>query len=187
MIRLLLVLMMASSFLYAQDQDEEHSELEQLKVNYELITTELASVQADLRAVARPHAKNVMGGLLLERFVSPFDYWLTMPTCEIRNIIWDIKNPEYWYALVIEPENKFRYPPIWVKFLISNNDYHFVGWNIYIDEKRKGLLDALEHYIALNLSDPDVINTIINGTPHLYRLATRNTNIDTLRKEDRIY
>ncbi len=173
--------------------NQELSESIQLTMTHcELLSTELASVKQDLNNVYRPHARNVLCRLMLQRFLAPVDMWFENPNIakEIIPGAFTSTDPERWYALYIHPEDRAKSSPIWIKFSLNyikeraGNEWYV---RLYTDRKRAGLLETLERYFTMLLDDPEYLPTMISGTPHVYRLPSMDSDPEKRKKEDLIY
>lgn len=191
MMRLMLTLMMALLVSPQENDGENFKELyDETLVQLELAETERAGLEAQLHMMGRPYAKCMLESLLLQRLITPIDKWMEAPQRSNEPLPPDHDHHDRWYVLKIATENEVRNPPIYIRFYINGLDCFGYNnrWRDYLKIKRTGILDTLERYLTLNMSeDVTMEETIIYGQPHFYRIATRNSDVEKVTEKDLIY
>ncbi len=138
----------------------------------------------NLDRATRNHALVVLERILLERYIDPIDRWFEGSAPIRETIEWD----ERWYVLIVEPADKVKGTPIWVKFMVSLKERpERATVTEYKDIKRRGILDNLERAMVLGMGDPEFIETIREGTAHVYRLPTKDSDPAKVKPGDLIY
>lgn|SRR5574339_312648 len=182
MIKMLYVLPILIASLFHQDQ------------NIPTDDTPLVPKVDELKLMRREQLKSILGSLLLERYLRPFDDWVAdrgFVKEQMYNGV-DDYNKELWFALVIKDGLE---EPIWIKFHLhktyEKHDLGFAASDLTIENHaaiiRRGLKASLEQNCIIHLDDKEVRKSIVFGTAHLYRLITKDSPIDKVRKEDLIY
>jgi len=171
---------------------ENRATFEQL----EILVAENGTLKWELERAGRHRVINALERVLLQRLMEPVDRWLAAPMISNEPLPL-VKEGQRWYVLVIQPRNALRSGPLWVKFYLdaaetdarwyAERESQFMAMSIHAKSKRRGLIDVLERHLVLSLGDPEAVETMIDGTPHLYRLVTKDSDVDKLRKEDLIY
>lgn len=175
-------------FFLRQDQDE-HNKVE----------------LAENQRLLRPELQDKLCKLMLQRYMSPLNEWtITKGYSIVFSIDKDTENydlakkdEEYWFVLLIKGD-KSKDEPIWIKFNMSlkdvtpNLEYDSLqpGSQImetYWENKKTNLLFQLEQAFITRMHDFEFHETIIHGEAHLYKLITKDTKIENLRKTDLVY
>ena len=185
-------LLTALLLLNPQDGCEpEPTEIEQLRVQLELTTTELSLTRYELTS-QYSYGRNMLERLLLERYIRPVDDYFgakVKPSARMDVMLMP-KGGEIWYVLMLKPTNKLYDDYLYLKFSLSILEYHTdkgATWEDYFDHKKNEIKLRFERLLVMSLDNPDLCKTIIDGEPHLYRLINREMNVENLRKEDLIY
>lgn len=131
---------------------------------------------------------------LLSRYLWPVDMWAVTDVFDAD--VPGTNQPIRWFALVIKGDALKGYS-LYIKFYLDNNE--LPNWDygenetaegrslVYFGRKRAGILSRLEQLLIEVMDDKESHESILNGEAHLYRLVTKDSNVDKLRKEDRIY
>jgi hypothetical protein len=157
----------------------------------------------------RPELQEKLCKLLLRRHLEPIDRWIidrkagaVFPRSQDNGTLplyIPDKVSEHWFVLVIQLENTFD-QCIWIKFYISWEEFtgslqqfqnrstlDEVEFWPYIQRKKQSLHYQVEQAFIEHMNDKDFEKTISYGEAHLYKLVSRDTKIEDLRKEDKIY
>ncbi len=174
----------ASRDRYYKNWSEAQAEVYSMKTVYAAMHMKASEMRRDLDRATRPHALILLERILLERYIDPVDRWFENPALAREPIEWN----DRWYVLIVEPSDKVKGTPIWVKFYVGLKE-RGEGKTLvqYKDMKRRGILDNLERAMVLGLEDPSFAETIREGTAHVYRLPTKDSDPDKVKPEDRIY
>jgi hypothetical protein len=162
-----------------------------------LVSAEWEFMVNECERAGQAHVLNTLERVLVQRFIEPLDLWMSNPHVTGHPFPRFVDG-ECWYAIVIQPLDALKSDPVWLKFPLETKKYgSALGYGDDKNESilqlhykrtmRKSILDSLEHHLVLLLDQPECVTTLITGTPHLYRLTFRESNIEHLRKEDRIY
>ncbi len=196
-----LVLALESAEKSVEQLQDKVSELWSLDFQHdqekEMWRTEFESLTWELERDGRAILLNRLERVLVQRFMAPVDLWMENPHAA-NSPFPKFQHGECWYALMIEPVDRLKSQKLWVKFAVNSASDGGLAWysdaqndsiiqHAWKEYRRAGLLDALERHLALSLDDPELVPTIMEGMPHLYRLVTKDSDIDKLSKEDRIY
>ncbi len=143
-----------------------------------------------LKEMRRDQLKAVMGSVLLERYLRPFDDWVANRGFVKEQLHGpDDYDKEIWFILLIKEAAQ---EPIWVKFHLNKvytaTELGFAESDLTVENHaiiiRKGLKSTLEQNIIQHLDDEELRKSIIYGEAHIYRLISRESKIDDIRKED---
>jgi len=174
---------MMAGFLYGQDSEEQ-----------EQPTPPLVPPLDELKEMRREKLRGVLGSLFLERYMQPFDDWVSDRGFVKEQLFGaDDFGKEMWFALVIKDRVE---EPIWIKFHLEKTYAKHEHLGFMVDDAqmerhakriRESLKASLEQTFIICLDDQEVRKSMIYGTPHLYRLVTKDTKIENIRKEDMIH
>ncbi len=172
-------------------------ENDELVARMSLVSAEWEFMLNECERIGQARGLNSLERVLVQRFIEPLDLWISNPHVT-RHPFPRFVDGECWYAIVIQPLDALKSDPVWLKFSLESQKYGSrLGYENETNENiiqihyqrtlRKSILDSLEHHLVQVLDQPECVTTLITGTPHLYRLTFRDSNIEHLRKEDRIY
>jgi len=133
-----------------------------------------------------------------ERSRKVFSVFISHPPQEYY---YDAENIDHWFALVIStkdrPENTI-YIKFNINYIESSNYINRLeedkekpfgpgSFKEYWKIKKAGIFAQLDRLVVLATKDDELSYGVSYGEAHLYRLITKDSDIQKLRKEDLIY